>query len=335
MVTATVTNTGSLSGEEVPQLYIHHISPVVVRPLKELRGFTRIHLQPGESKIVTFWLPYEDLTYYDELTRTFVVDNGSVEIMIGSSSEDIRLIDRIDVQGSTVSGTYRQDALSRIEAENFEKKSKPVTIIAGNEGSRSVNTMTDDDYLVFKNVDFGSGVNRFDANIKLASKLIREGFMEIILDSLNGPVAGMMIFAAGTGEVGYQVKTCAISGARGLHDLFLVFRDVGKGFCSADWFRFRKDVTIQDSNQYNIVLFPNPASLNFQLMFECSFNTAISIEIFTLEGVMLKSLDQKARNNGLNILYFNAVDLGLSQGMYIIKCRIGDDSKSLKLFIVQ
>jgi hypothetical protein len=70
-------------------------------------------------------------------------------------------------------------------------------------------------------------------------------------------------------------------------------------------------------------------------MFECSFNTEISIEIFTLEGVMLKSLDQKARYNGLNILYFNAADLGLSKGMYIVKCRIGDDTKSLKLCAVQ
>jgi beta-glucosidase len=334
-VSVTITNTGSISGEEVPQLYIHHISPIVKRPFKELRDFRRILLQPGENKTVTFSLAYEDLSFYNEISRTFVVEDGTVEIMIGSSSDDIRLSDQFQVLGTTVSGTYCQDALSRIEAENFEKKSKPITIIPSDEGGQSIRIMADDDYLVFKNVDFGAGVNQFEARIKLDSQGDRNGLLEIRLDSLNGPVAGLMMLVAGEGNEGYKVISCIISGASGIHDLFLIFSYSENGFCKIDWFRFYNDLTLQDSNQYDIRLFPNPASLGFQLMFVCSSASEINIEIFTLEGIMIKSLRHKAQNTGVNVLFFNTAASGLSQGMYIVKCKIDNYSKSLKLCIVQ
>jgi beta-glucosidase len=334
-VSVTITNTGSVSGDEVPQLYIHHVSPSVKRPFKELRDFRRISLQPGESKTVTFSLAYNDLSFYDEISRTFVVEDGTVEIMIGSSSDDIRLSDQFQVQGTTVSGTYCQDALSRMEAENFEKKSKPITMVANDEGGQSIRIMADDDYLVYKNVDFGAGVRQFDTRIELDSQGDLQGLLDIRLDSLNGPVAGWIRLVAGEGKDGYQVISCIINGASGIHDLFLVFTNSENGFCKIDWFRFHNDLTLQDSNQYDIRLFPNPASSGFQLMFVCSSISEINIEIFSLEGIMIKSVRQKAQNTGVNMLFFNTADAGLSQGMYIVKCKIDNYIKSLKLCIVQ
>ena len=61
------------------------------RPIKELRGFQRISLLPKEKKPVTFTLPASDLAFYDVTAKKFVVKPGAFDIMVGSSSEDIRL----------------------------------------------------------------------------------------------------------------------------------------------------------------------------------------------------------------------------------------------------
>ena len=96
-VTLTVTNVGKRKGDEVVQLYVHDVVSSVRRPVKELRGFERISLNPGEKKAVHFVVPAEKLSFYDEITHRFVVEPGVFDIMIGSSSEDIRLHDKIEV----------------------------------------------------------------------------------------------------------------------------------------------------------------------------------------------------------------------------------------------
>jgi beta-glucosidase len=92
-----VKNTGSREGDEVVQLYIHDLECSVTRPVKELRGFERINLKPGESRTVTFIVPGEKLSFYDEKTHSFIVEPGAFEILVGSSSEDIRLKTRFEV----------------------------------------------------------------------------------------------------------------------------------------------------------------------------------------------------------------------------------------------
>jgi beta-glucosidase len=85
-----VSNTGKRDGDEVVQLYVHEMNPSVKRPGKELRGFQRIHLQPGETKTVEITVPGEKLAFYDETIHAFRVKPGDFQIMIGASSEDIR-----------------------------------------------------------------------------------------------------------------------------------------------------------------------------------------------------------------------------------------------------
>jgi beta-glucosidase len=89
-VTVSVANTGRRAGEEVVQLYVRDVKCSVVRPIKELRGFQRIHLNPGGKQTVTFTLPAEKLAFYDESSHGFKVEPGVFEIQVGSSSEDIR-----------------------------------------------------------------------------------------------------------------------------------------------------------------------------------------------------------------------------------------------------
>jgi beta-glucosidase len=97
-VNLAVENTGARAGDEVVQLYVHDVAASVKRPAKELRGFQRVSLNPKEKKLVAFTLPASDLAFYDEKARKFVVEPGAFDVMIGSSSEDIRLRGRLDVR---------------------------------------------------------------------------------------------------------------------------------------------------------------------------------------------------------------------------------------------
>ena len=85
---ATVTNSGTMAADEVVQLYIRDMVAMPVRPIKELRGFERIHLAPGESREVTFTINDDVLGYY-KTGANFVVDPGEFRIMIGHDSENV------------------------------------------------------------------------------------------------------------------------------------------------------------------------------------------------------------------------------------------------------
>jgi beta-glucosidase len=89
-VSVDVRNSGTRGGDEVPQLYVHQKASSVKRPAKELRGFARVTLQPGESRTVTFELPAGKLAWYDVTRHAFTVSPGEYEVMVGSSSEGIR-----------------------------------------------------------------------------------------------------------------------------------------------------------------------------------------------------------------------------------------------------
>jgi beta-glucosidase len=96
-----IKNVGKLSGEEVVQLYIHDEIASLERPVKELKGFKKVYLNPGEEKTVKFILYPEQLAFYDEFMR-FVVERGNFEVMIGSSSEDIKLKGNFQVKETKV-----------------------------------------------------------------------------------------------------------------------------------------------------------------------------------------------------------------------------------------
>ncbi|HTY58508.1 MAG TPA: glycoside hydrolase family 3 C-terminal domain-containing protein, partial [Bacteroidota bacterium] len=88
-VSVDVQNVGGKKGDEVVQLYRHDGVRSVTRPVRELEGFRRITLDPNEKRTVTFTLTPEDLSLFDEHLRN-VLQGGTVELLVGSSSEDIR-----------------------------------------------------------------------------------------------------------------------------------------------------------------------------------------------------------------------------------------------------
>jgi len=98
-ISLSVANTGKLSGDEVVQLYICDEYASIPRPVKELKGFKRLSLDPGEKRKITFHLPIDLLAYYDE-NLDLIVEAGTFKVMLGSSSEDIRLQGAFEICGA-------------------------------------------------------------------------------------------------------------------------------------------------------------------------------------------------------------------------------------------
>ncbi|MBL7809551.1 MAG: beta-glucosidase BglX [Saprospiraceae bacterium] len=91
-VSITVTNSGKVAGEEVVQLYIRDISADIARPVKELKGFEKINIGAGESRVVTFRLTEKDLSYWNNEAK-FKADPGKFKVFIGGNSRDVNELD--------------------------------------------------------------------------------------------------------------------------------------------------------------------------------------------------------------------------------------------------
>ncbi len=96
-VSVTVKNIGHRTGKEVVQLYVKPVDSQVSRPVRELKGFAKIELQPGETRQVTFRIDKMAFAYYEPLLRDWHVESGDYTIEIGSSSRDIRLDGTVSV----------------------------------------------------------------------------------------------------------------------------------------------------------------------------------------------------------------------------------------------
>lgn len=93
-----VTNTGSVKGKEVVQVYVSDLKSSVDRPVKELKGFIKVELAPGETKEVSIEVKGSDLGYFDVEKHDWVVEPGVFEALVGSSSADIRSKVRFNVK---------------------------------------------------------------------------------------------------------------------------------------------------------------------------------------------------------------------------------------------
>ena len=116
-VSVDVTNTGSCEGDEVPQMYIHQRIASVTRPIKELKGFQRITLKPGEKKTVEFTITPETLSMLNADMHK-VVEPGVFEIMVGPNSQQTSTV--VLNVGSTESGPHallRQPDVGKFESE--------------------------------------------------------------------------------------------------------------------------------------------------------------------------------------------------------------------------
>jgi beta-glucosidase len=98
-VSVDVTNTGSVTSDEVVQLYVKDVAANLKRPIKELLGFERVSISPAQTKTVYFTLPASELAFWDVTTHNWFVEGGYYDVMVGSSSADIRLTTQLYVVG--------------------------------------------------------------------------------------------------------------------------------------------------------------------------------------------------------------------------------------------
>ena len=99
-VSVDVTNTGKVAGKEVVQVYLHDHKSRLVRPPKELKGFAKVELQPGETKTVTLTLDFRAFAYYHPAYKQWITEDGEFDILIGASSADIRCIQTVMLQST-------------------------------------------------------------------------------------------------------------------------------------------------------------------------------------------------------------------------------------------
>lgn len=100
VVSADITNTGNCDGAEIVQLYIKNPVVYEIRPEKELRDFAKVFLKAGETKTVTFTLNARAFSYYETRIHDWYAESGDYEILLASSSRDIRLQDTVSITGS-------------------------------------------------------------------------------------------------------------------------------------------------------------------------------------------------------------------------------------------
>ena len=119
-VTFTLTNTGSVAGAEIAQLYVAKPDATVFRPAKELKGFTKVFLKAGESKTVTIPLDDKTFRYWNVTTDRWEVEGGSYQLLVGANVQDIRLTAEIALPGTGAPDPYAGKALSDYRTGNIQ-----------------------------------------------------------------------------------------------------------------------------------------------------------------------------------------------------------------------
>ena len=110
-VTFQIRNTGKTAGTEIAQLYIGRKSETVFRPVRELKGFARVTLEPGEAKAVHIKFDDKTFRFYDTRTNTWEIETGDYKIMIGSDAQTMLLEDKLYVAGTVSEGGYEKEKM--------------------------------------------------------------------------------------------------------------------------------------------------------------------------------------------------------------------------------
>ena len=160
-VSVDVWNVGRYPGKEVVQLYVSENAPRVSRPHKELKGFKKVELKPGESKTLTFTLDGRSFAYYNDKLHDFYVESGDYSIMIGASSNDIRHAVDVHVEG-TVELPYNFTTFTPIE-----------DILESRKGKEVLGPMIDK-VLAENDKEGGSDESLGEAGAKMFEKMIKE-----------------------------------------------------------------------------------------------------------------------------------------------------------------
>ncbi|MFF3616465.1 glycoside hydrolase family 3 C-terminal domain-containing protein [Streptomyces sp. NPDC002580] len=227
-VSCAVTNTSTVPADEVTQLYIRAVAPSVPRPRRELAAHRRIRLAPGASTTVTFELPLSAFEFWDVAHGRRRLEPGAYELLVGASSEDVRLRATVELDGEP--GSPRPVRELGLRAADFDEQRNTVIVDLTREAGEAVTPAGDGTgELLYRDCDFADGVTR--VTVEVAG----EGVVEISLDggpsaasrAAGGPVDGSppteLALDATRGPYDYRTLSAAFT-ADGVHDVHLGLR---------------------------------------------------------------------------------------------------------------
>jgi beta-glucosidase len=195
-----VKNTGSRTGDEVVQLYASQLNSKTVRPIKQLVGFKRITLKPGETQTISMDLNAKDVSIWDSIQSAFLVESGKLNLQVGSSSADIRINDTITViSDDSITGTT-PTSVTNTEINLLPKYSAKLT---KNEATVSM----------LINLDETSDVNLKIYDIRgicmgyVSQKGLPQGNNVIVLKGVS-LISGVYIINGWIGNRAYTSKSC-------------------------------------------------------------------------------------------------------------------------------
>ncbi|WP_250031013.1 glycoside hydrolase family 3 protein [Paractinoplanes maris] len=202
-ITVWVTNIGRREGTEVVQLYTHQQVSRVKQPLRRLRAFDKVRLSPGESRLVSFTLPVDELSFWDVTSNRFVVESARHKILVGRSASDIRLTGTLAVRGTRIGA---QRVLDRTIRAGDHDEYSGITLVATADPVRgeAVRATEDGAWCCFNGADM-SGVR----------EVAVDGDGPPLVLRLDDPYAGVEFATVTPGSSAAAAET------DGVHDLYL------------------------------------------------------------------------------------------------------------------
>jgi beta-glucosidase len=224
-VTLTVTNTGPRPGVETAQVYLRACAPWPPRPRRELRGFARVSLAPGESATVSVPLPVASLAYWDVAAHRMTVGAGEYEVMAGRSAAAIEQVARLTVAGDPPGP--RPLCGVTVAAADFDECGGIALVDADPVSGDAVTTAgAEPGWIMLHAADLGPAAG---GEPTLTARVAREEPGGAVLEAWCGaPGAGRLLGAAEAGCTGgrysYADVTLRLAPVEGVHDVYLVLR---------------------------------------------------------------------------------------------------------------
>ncbi|WP_205718381.1 glycoside hydrolase family 3 protein [Actinomadura sp. WMMA1423] len=215
-VTVPVTNTGKKAGDEVVQLYTHQQRSRVKQPVKRLRAFDKVHVAPGRTVTAKLRLNASDLAVWDVTRNKWTVEKSGHDLLIGSSSTDIRGRAVLDVRGETIPA---RDLTKPTRAADFDDQNG-ARLVDETKTSGDAVTGPAGSWIAFSGAALGSSTGRITARVAGTSATT----VEVRLDRPDGPRAGTLSVPSTGGDYTYKEITAPLTGARGTRDVYLLFK---------------------------------------------------------------------------------------------------------------
>ncbi|BCJ46354.1 beta-glucosidase [Actinoplanes ianthinogenes] len=211
-VTVTVTNTGKRAGDEVVQLYTHQRTSRDVTAGKTLRGFQKVHLAAGQSRTVTFTLTPRDLAHWDVTRQRWVTETSTYDVLVGSSSADIRQRVALPVRGETIPA---RDLSALTRAEAFDDYSGVKLLDESKASGTVVGAVAAGDWIAFRDAALRAGKT-------FTVRAAGAGTVQVRLGSPAGRLLGTATVADTGGVYAYAEVSAPVAAVSGRQDVYLV-----------------------------------------------------------------------------------------------------------------